>query len=52
MNTASDPLLEAARQLRGESTSQVNGAKLAVAVGNGGQLGSRHATAATILAAD
>lgn len=45
-------LLEAARQLRGESTSQVNDAKLAVAVGNGGQLGSRHATGVTILAAD
>jgi acetyl-CoA C-acetyltransferase len=45
-------LLEATRQLRGESTSQVNGAKLAIAVGNGGQLGSRHATGVTILAAD
>jgi acetyl-CoA C-acetyltransferase len=45
-------LLEATRQLRGESTSQVKDAKLAVAVGNGGQLGSRHATAVTILAAD
>lgn len=45
-------LLEATRQLRGESTSQVNDAKLAVAVGNGGQLGSRHATGVTILAAD
>jgi acetyl-CoA C-acetyltransferase len=45
-------LLEATRQLRGESTSQVSNAKLAVAVGNGGQLGSRHATAVTILAAD
>ncbi|MCH7786936.1 MAG: thiolase domain-containing protein [Chloroflexi bacterium] len=45
-------LLEATRQLRGESTSQVKDAKLAVAVGNGGQLGSRHATGATILAAD
>jgi acetyl-CoA C-acetyltransferase len=45
-------LLEATRQLRGESTSQVQNAKLAVAVGNGGQLGSRHATAVTILAAD
>lgn len=45
-------LLEAARQLRGESTSQVPDAKLAVAVGNGGQLGSRHATGVTILAAD
>jgi acetyl-CoA C-acetyltransferase len=45
-------LLEATRQLRGESTSQVPDAKLAVAVGNGGQLGSRHATAVTVLAAD
>jgi acetyl-CoA C-acetyltransferase len=45
-------LLEATRQLRGESTSQVRDARLAVAVGNGGQLGSRHATAVTILAAD
>jgi acetyl-CoA C-acetyltransferase len=45
-------LLEATRQLRGESTSQVKDAKLAVAVGNGGQLGSRHATAVTILAVD
>jgi acetyl-CoA C-acetyltransferase len=45
-------LLEATRQLRGESTSQVGGAKLACAVGNGGQLGSRHATGVTILAAD
>jgi acetyl-CoA C-acetyltransferase len=45
-------LLEATRQLRGESTSQVKGAKLAVAVGNGGQLGARHATGVSILAAD
>lgn len=45
-------LLESVRQLRGESTSQVSNAKLALAVGNGGQLGSRHATGATILAAD
>jgi len=45
-------LIEAVRQLRGESTSQVANSKLAVAVGNGGQLGSRHATGATILAAD
>ena len=45
-------LIEAARQLRGESTSQVQDPKLAVAVGNGGQLGSRHATGVTILAAD
>jgi acetyl-CoA C-acetyltransferase len=45
-------LLEATRQLRGESHSQVQGARLAVAVGNGGQLGARHATGVTILAAD
>ena len=45
-------LLEATRQLRGESTSQVADPRLAVAVGNGGQLGSRHATGVTILAAD
>ena len=45
-------LLEATRQMRGESTSQVDGAKLAVAVGNGGQLVARHAMAPTILAAD
>ena len=45
-------LIEAARQLRGESTSQARDPKLAVAVGNGGQLGSRHATGVTILAAD
>jgi acetyl-CoA C-acetyltransferase len=35
-------LLEATRQMRGESTSQVAGAKLAVAHGNGGLLGSTH----------
>lgn len=45
-------LLEAARQLRGESTSQVPGAKLAVAHGNGGLLGSTHAGGTVILAAD
>jgi acetyl-CoA C-acetyltransferase len=45
-------LLEATRQLRGESTSQIADAKLGLAVGNGGQLGSRHATGVTILAAD
>jgi acetyl-CoA C-acetyltransferase len=45
-------LLESVRQLRGESHSQVQDAKLAVAVGNGGQLGSRHATGVTILAAE
>ncbi|MEI7924645.1 MAG: thiolase [Chloroflexota bacterium] len=45
-------LLEATRQLRGESTSQVAGAKLAVAHGNGGMLGSTHAGGTVILAAD
>ena len=45
-------LFEATRQLRGESTAQVADPKLAVAVGNGGSLGSRHATGVTILAAD
>ncbi|MEK7777437.1 MAG: hypothetical protein AAB303_02280 [Chloroflexota bacterium] len=45
-------LLEATRQLRGESTSQAKNPKLAVAVGNGGQLGARHSTGVTILAAD
>lgn len=45
-------LLEAARQLRGESTSQVDGAKLAVAHGNGGQLAGRHAGSTIVLAAD
>lgn len=45
-------LLEAARQLRGESTSQVKRAKLAVAHGNGGQLGGNHAAATIILAKD
>ncbi|MFZ9128779.1 MAG: thiolase C-terminal domain-containing protein, partial [Pseudomonadales bacterium] len=45
-------LLEATRQLRGESTSQVDGAKLAVAHGNGGMLGSRHAAGTIILGSD
>lgn len=45
-------LLEAARQLRGESTAQVAGAHLAVAHGNGGMLGSRHSGGTIILAAD
>jgi acetyl-CoA C-acetyltransferase len=42
-------LIEAARQLRGESTSQVPGARLAVAHGNGGLLGTRHAAATIVL---
>jgi acetyl-CoA C-acetyltransferase len=45
-------LIEAARQLRGESTSQVAGAKLAVAHGNGGMLGSRHCAGTIILGSD
>jgi len=42
-------LIEAARQLRSESTAQVPGARLAVAHGNGGQLGTRHAAGTIIL---
>lgn len=45
-------LLEAARQLRGESTSQVEGAKLAVAHGNGGMLATSHTGGTIILAGD
>lgn len=45
-------LIEAARQLRGESTSQVENAKLAVAHGNGGMLGSRHVAGTIILGSD
>lgn len=45
-------LLEATRQLRGESSSQVADASLAVAHGNGGQLGSVHTGSTVILARD
>jgi len=45
-------LIEATRQLRGQSCSQVPGARLAVAHGNGGMLGSRHAAATIVLAKD
>ncbi|MBM3140293.1 MAG: hypothetical protein FJZ92_08805 [Chloroflexi bacterium] len=45
-------LLESVRQLRGESTSQVPNAKLAVAHGNGGLLGATHTGGTVILAAD
>ena len=45
-------LLEGARQLRGESTSQVPEAKLAVAHGNGGLLGGTHTGGTVILAKD
>lgn len=45
-------LIEAVRQLRGESCSQVSGAKLAIAHGNGGMLGSRHCAGSVILGRD
>ena len=45
-------LLESVRQLRGESTSQVEGARLAVAHGNGGTLGGTHAAGTIVLARD
>jgi len=45
-------LLEATRQLRGESTSQKPGAKLAVAHGNGGMLATSHTGGTIILAGD
>ena len=43
-------LIEATRQLRGESTAQVPDARLAVAHGNGGNLGGTHAGGTIILA--
>lgn len=45
-------LTEATRQLRGESTSQVENASLAVAHGNGGNLGGTHTGGTIILAKD
>ena len=45
-------LLESVRQLRGESTSQVEGASLAVAHGNGGLLGGNHSGGTVVLARD
>lgn len=45
-------LIEAARQLRGQSTSQVAGARLAVASGLGGRLGGRHSAGTVVLAKD
>jgi acetyl-CoA C-acetyltransferase len=45
-------LIEAARQLRGESCSQVADARLAVAHGNGGMLGTRHCAGTVILGRD
>lgn len=45
-------LIEATRQLRGQSTSQVANARYAVAHGNGGRLGAVHAGGTVVLAAD
>jgi acetyl-CoA C-acetyltransferase len=45
-------LIEATRQLRGHSTAQVEGARLAVASGNGGMLGTRHVAGTVVLARD
>jgi acetyl-CoA C-acetyltransferase len=42
-------LIEATRQMRGSSTSQVPGAELAVCNGIGGFLGSRHASGTVVL---
>ncbi len=45
-------LIEATRQLRGESTAQVPGARLAVAHGNGGMLATSHTGGTIVLAGD
>ena len=45
-------LFESVRQLRGESTSQVENAQLAIAHGNGGALGGSHSGGSVILAKD
>ncbi len=45
-------LIEATRQLRDDSLSQVADAELAVAHGNGGMLGSRHTAGTVILGRD
>jgi acetyl-CoA C-acetyltransferase len=45
-------LIEATRQLRGESTSQVPDARLAIAHGNGGMLATSHTGGTIILARD
>ncbi len=44
-------LIEATRQLRGTSTSQVPGARIAMAHGNGGWLSGRHCASTVLLAA-
>jgi acetyl-CoA C-acetyltransferase len=45
-------LIEATRQLRGESSSQVSDAKLAVAHGTGGSLSRRYASGTVVLGVD
>lgn len=45
-------LIESVRQLRGQSTSQVPDARLAVASGLGGRLGGRHSAGTVVLAKD
>lgn len=45
-------LIESVRQLRGDSTSQVEHAEIALAHGNGGQLAGRHAGATVVLGAN
>jgi acetyl-CoA C-acetyltransferase len=45
-------LIEATRQLRGTSTAQVPGARLAVAHGNGGQLATHHVAGTIVLGRD
>lgn len=45
-------LIEATRQLRGESTSQVPDARLAIAHGTGGTLNRRHASGTVVLGRD
>jgi len=45
-------LIEAARQLRGASTSQVPDARLAVAHGTGGTLDRVHASGTVVLGVD
>lgn len=45
-------LMEAVRQLRGESTSQVSGASTALVHGNGVLLGTRHVGATVVLEGD